>query len=557
MKSYSIIYEGDIANALNQIGANQYIILNESLAVLYVDNNFDEKSLAGINEVAWFQEAKTMSTLIEVGDNPLGGESVINASGVDFVENNPYINVRGENIIIGILDSGIDYLHPDFINDDNTSKIISIWDQNNGEYSTSNNLLFGKEIKRDEINQAIANNDSSLTVDTQGTGTIAAGISAGNGRLNPLYRGVAMDSELIVVKLKEYEGTFQDGKINYLNTDFLAGIKYILDVAKNTDKFLIINLTVGEGSRSQLITNLIETFEEVVNVGAIVVCGAGNEGNTDIHYEGFFSEDLSPRDVILEVGDQKNLDITIAPDGPGIYGVEVISPSGEISYKVEYFPDAELYKGRFNLEDSDYEIRLIYPWLLSGNEEGLIRISDIKPGIWTLRIFPEFLTTGQFDIYLPNRNLISENTRFLDSNSYSTITLYGVTENIITVGAYNDRTNSMWIGSSKGPIRSKTNINPDIVAPGVDIISPFLNNSYIKSTGTGVSSSLTSGVIALLMEYLNKQTSFTKKILSTEVLKTYLMLGATKNSIYTFPNASQGYGVLNLQRTIEFIANSL
>ena len=93
MKSYSISYEGDIANALNQIGANQYIILNESLAVLYVDNNFDEKSLAGINEVAWFQEAKTMSTLIEVGDNPLGGESVINASGVDFVENNPYINV--------------------------------------------------------------------------------------------------------------------------------------------------------------------------------------------------------------------------------------------------------------------------------------------------------------------------------------------------------------------------------------------------------------------------------------------------------------------------------
>jgi subtilisin family serine protease len=209
------------------------------------------------------------------------------------------------------------------------------------------------------------------------------------------------------------------------------------------------------------------------------------------------------------------------------------------------------------LENSPYEIRITYPWLLSGNQEGYIRINDIKPGIWTLRLTPQFITTGEFDIYLPNANLISPNTRFLDPESFSTITLYGMTENVITVGAYNGKTDSMWIGSSKGPVKESTTIKPDIVAPGVDIISTFINQNYIKATGTGVSSSLTSGVLALIMEYISQQGMYQRKVLFTEVIKTYLMLGATRSSIYTYPNNSEGYGVLNLQGTIEAIANNI
>ena len=251
------------------------------------------------------------------------------------------------------------------------------------------------------------------------------------------------------------------------------------------------------------------------------------------------------------------LDIVLTPNGPSIIDIQVISPSGELSYYVTYAPDDQVYTGRFNIENSPYEIKITYPWLLSGNQEGYIKINDIKPGIWTLRLKPEFITTGEFDIYLPNGNLISPNTRFLDPESFSTITLYGTTENVITVGAFNDKTNSMWIGSSKGPIKGVSSIKPDIVAPGVDIISTFTNQSYTKSTGTGVSSSLTCGVLALIMEYISGQGVYQNRALFTQVLKTYLMLGATKNSIYTYPNNSQGYGVLNLRSTIEAIANNI
>ena len=503
MKSYPIVYQGDIATALNNIGITDFMILNDLLAVAYVADDFNGDILDNTYEVAWYQESKTMSTMIEINENIEGGERVATAAGINFIEDNPYINLNGKDVLIGIIDSGIDYLHPDFINEDNTSKIISIWDQESEVKPPPEGMIFGSEFTRDDINQAISNNDDTLTKDNIGTGTIAAGIAVGNGRVNELYRGVALGSELIVVKLRQYEGTFKEGRINYINTDFLAGIKYILDIAKKEDKYLIINLTLGQRPRSLILTTLLNTFSEIRSNGVFVVSGAGNEGNTDGHYEGSLQGVDTFQDVILEVGEQKSLDITIALNDPGRVGVEVISPSGEISYKVEYAPDNEQYEGEYNLEDSPYEIRLIYPWLLSGNEELLIRIIDIKPGIWTIRLYADIVITGEVDIYLPNKNLIAEETRFLDPNSYSTITFYGGTESVITIGAYNDKTNSMWIGSSRGPLKGRELIKPDIVAPGVDIIGPYINNNYAKATGTGVSSSLACGVMALIIEYIN------------------------------------------------------
>ena len=556
-KSYSVTYKGDIEKGLMDNDINDYIVLNEELAVLYVDDDFNERLLETIDNITWWQIAQPMSSLIQLSQGVSGGETVSSAAGTSYIDNNPFINPNGKGVIIAIIDSGIDYLHPDFIDSNNNSRIISIWDQNESTNPSPEGMSFGSEFTREDLNNAIRNNNDSLSKDYTGTGTFAAGVAAGNGDLNSLYRGVATGSELVVVKLREYKDTYLDGKTNYLNTDFLAGIKYVLDVAKKENKLLIINLTVAERSRSVILTNLLDTFNELRNTGIVVVSGSGNEGNTNIHYEGVFKDVSETLDVIIEVAEQNMLDIILIPNGPSIINIEVISPSGEVSYNVSYSPDDQVYTGQFNLENSPYEIRITYPWLLSGNQEGYIRINDIKPGIWTLRLTPQFITTGEFDIYLPNANLISPNTRFLDPESFSTITLYGMTENVITVGAYNGKTDSMWIGSSKGPVKESTTIKPDIVAPGVDIISTFINQNYIKATGTGVSSSLTSGVLALIMEYISQQGMYQRKVLFTEVIKTYLMLGATRSSIYTYPNNSEGYGVLNLQGTIEAIANNI
>ncbi|MDO7206451.1 hypothetical protein Q5M85_22495 [Paraclostridium bifermentans] len=82
----------------------------------------------GIPSITWWQISVPMSSLIEITNNLDEGVSVSDAIGTDYIYKNPYIQSTGKNVLIAIIDSGIDYLHPDFI-ENNKTKIVSIWDQ--------------------------------------------------------------------------------------------------------------------------------------------------------------------------------------------------------------------------------------------------------------------------------------------------------------------------------------------------------------------------------------------------------------------------------------------
>ena len=79
--------------------------------------------------------------------------------------------------------------------------------------------------------------------------------------LNSEYKGVAVDSELVIVKLEIYKDRYHKGKTNYEKTDFLAAIKYVLDIAKKEKKELIINLTVGLMSKAIVNITMLDTFQ--------------------------------------------------------------------------------------------------------------------------------------------------------------------------------------------------------------------------------------------------------------------------------------------------------
>lgn len=558
-RSYLAIYQSnreELESALEENGIYKYIVLNTRVVALYVNENFDERILIDMDIITWWQRSSPMAPLIEVTDNLKGGISATDASQMYFIDNNPYIKASGKNSIIAIIDSGIDYLHPDFINKDRTSKIISIWDQESTKGTPPTDLLFGSEFSREDINKAIRENDNTLSIDRTGTGTIAAGICSGRGNLNTNYKGVAIDSELVVVKLKEYKGRYDSGKINYQTSDFMAAIKYIEEIWLREGKNLIINITLAKSPSPQLELSLLESFDFLNQPGVITVIGAGNEGNTDIHYQGTIKDLDEFQDISIQVGNQENLEIFLYVTGPDKIGVQLIAPSGEISYKIDYSPDYYPYTGRFNVEGTKYEFQYVYPWLETGYEKFFIDLMDVKPGVWTLRINPEFLIEGNYDIYLPNKSLISKETRFLDPSSESTISSYANISRFITVGAYNDIIGSMWIGSSKGSTKEE-HMKPDIVASGVDVISTYKNQSYNTGTGTGISSSIVSGVLAVIIDYITEQSEGDEVPLYNQMLKTYLMLGATKKEIYKYPNPIQGYGILNLKDTITQIANTL
>ncbi len=542
-RCYFVLYANDIVSYFEEINLTNYIILNEQLAVVYVDENFNIDNFNKSENVISVIKTNPMNSLIQITNDLQSGQSIEDASGIDYINNNPYINVDGKGVLIGILDSGIDYLNETFIYENGESKIVSIWDQSK---PTSGNVKFGEEISNTMINDAIKNNDNTLSIDEDGTGTIASSIVS----------NICTESNLIVVKLKSYKDIYEDEKISYNEGDFLAGIKYILDKAEELDLPLILNLTCGTMSGSVEELNLLDTFTELSKPKIFVVGGVGNEGNTGIHFEGKLEKVNDTLDVVIEVGKIRDLDILLEPRSIDKISVQLISPSGEISYVAYYKPQNIVYTGKFNTEDTNYLITYTYPDILSAKQKTMIRLEDVKPGVWTIRVISEFFMDGEFNLYLPNRALLDNETRFLDSSSISTTTTYSHGRNVISIGVYDDKTDSMWLSSSKGS-KTAMYIKPDIVASGVDIISDFLNKTKNTSTGSGVSSSITTGVLSIIIEYLITQSEFTRLTLFTEVIKTYLMLGADKKDIYNYPNLSQGYGILNLQNTIKEIADNL
>lgn len=556
-KSFYIVYqEGlDLASALRDRGLNNFIILNERLAVLYTPLVFNSNILRSIYEISWFSESDPMSSLINLTNYAEVGNGARNVSGVNYLYNNVYNNITGRGVLIAIIDSGVDYLHPDLIREDGTSKILSLWDQEGSINPPPEGYLFGSEFSREELNAAIARNDASLSRDDVGTGTMAAGITVGEGRVNSNYKGISEGADLICVKLKSYPGRYYAEKRNYMVADFLAAFSYVINVALRERKFLVINLTVGNRSSLGFITAL-NTFTALEYPGVVVVSGAGNQRNTYIHYAGKFKSENDVNDIIVEFGDGQNLDIYLEGGDLDRINATIISPSGEVSYTAYYAPDYYEYIGAFNLENTIYRVRYFYPWTPSGSELLEINLTNMRPGAWTLRLRPDVYFNGEYHVYLPNNNLLGPNDGFIDTSSFSTITQYGTGENIITVGAYDNRYDGIWIGSSKGPTRG-VSTKPDFVAPGVNIISTYGNDSYRNGTGTGISSSVISGMLALIMEYLNTQGRYPKLLLYSQVLKTYLMIGATRNELYEYPNDSQGYGLVDFRRTLQIISDSL
>jgi len=166
-KSYLIMYQSSIEeleNTLKANGINRYIILNAQLAAIYLSEDFDENIINQIEIIAWWQRSSPMSSLIEITDNLKEGETVTTAAGTDYIYKNPYIEASGKGVIIAIIDSGIDYLHPDFINADGTTKIISIWNQESIKGNPPQGCLFGSEFTREDINKAIKELICTLTL---------------------------------------------------------------------------------------------------------------------------------------------------------------------------------------------------------------------------------------------------------------------------------------------------------------------------------------------------------------------------------------------------------
>jgi subtilisin family serine protease len=534
---YFISYNGDIEAGLSNLRVNhRFVRLSSLVGILYTETSVGIFDLLQIPEIDFIDADSPMVLLSQRQENQVSGVSAVGEIGALFFHNNPYNPLTGEGVLIAIIDTGIDYLHPDFIYEDGTSKIAYLWDQT----ITGNApepFLFGAEYNNAEINQAIANNDSSLSQDTNGHGTLVAGIAAGRGRVNPQYVGVAPGSELIVVKLAETNGYYSE-------VDLMAGIYYSYFKALELGRPLVINISLGTNFGGVSGRTLFENLLFYEDRGIVTIAAAGNEGNTQTHYSGTILQGES-RDILVEVGaNERDIQIQFWGKRPDRVSVSIISPSGEIS-ETSTVKDLFTVTGIFDYELTSYSIFYKYPEFHSGDQLAVITLRDIKPGIWTIRLSGDYIVDGHYDVYLPNRALLQSGTKFSEADPFGTLTYPSSSNEMITVGTYNTVNNSIWQSTSRGPTRLEK-LKPDIVAPGVSIISTYPGGGYGNITGSSAAGAHASGAVALFLQYVlvNRANPIVGYI---QMIKSFMMQGARKFPDVTYPNVSYGYGLLDIR----------
>ena len=453
---------------------------------------------------------------------------------------NANISLTGRGVAIAIISTGIDYLHPDFIYEDGTSKILYLWDQTK-EGNPPKGYYIGTEYTREQINEAIANNDNSLSTDEIGNGTMVAGICAGRGNVNREYAGVAEDSDLIVIKMATINGYYNNAMAN-------VAYSYAYKKAFEENLPLVVNIGLGSTSLAGVSSRTLTT-EAFFSRGLCLVTAAGNEGNTQTHTSGIIEFNGDIQEIELEIEDEEEqLIIDVWINRPDTALVSVISPTGEESKKGEISEYGQI-GGIFDLEGTRYNITYIYPTTYSGQQQSIINLYNVKRGIWKIRLTGEYITNGVYNAYLPNREFLNSGTRFRNPNPNSTVTYPAQYEDQIVVGAYNSINRSLWQSSSRGPTINGI-LKPDIVAPGVNIIAPYPGGGYATITGTAASSAYTSGCVALFYQYVIVENNYPNKAF-VQKARTYFRAGAVRENNIQYPNNNYGYGILNIRNIFD------
>ncbi len=539
---FIVEYDQDIIDEIKQtdyatIGA----IINENIMVVSIKSeNFYEATSELFG--SYRREPSTLFSL--------SGISALNAAGILTVQNNEPLQLTGSGVLVGIVDTGIDYRNPSFINDLGESRIYSVWDQTK-DGNKPNGFTFGREITNREINKALNNGVVGLTRDENGHGTFLAS-TIGGSKISETQMGVAPNSEFVVVKLKQSKDitktiNFVDTNVQdiYQSTDIIQGIEYLVRKAKEANKPLALCIGLASNTGAHDGTTFLEKYLERLSLeNEVFVCSSvGNEALNRRHSRVELLEGES-KQIALEVGTEQSVCVDIWLKYYEEVEIVVITPNGT---QTTIVPINESFVKTKVFTDQTSKIYITYDRFFNAESNNVVRIGLVTPqvGAWVIQIKGTKVIDGILDIWLPTGDMASQDTFIINSITDNTATIPSTADNICSVCGYNHRNNSAYAQSGRGGLKSK-NVVPTLVAPSVDVLGAYpLYTDFM--TGTSVGTAIVGGCGALLLEWGVVQGNL--KRLNTSVIKNILIKGCVRSDINEYPNNEQGFGILNLENS--------
>jgi minor extracellular serine protease Vpr len=486
----------------------------------------------------------------------------------------------GSGVIIGIIDDGFDYTHPNFKDSNGNLRITRVWERtnNNGTPPSSLGFTYGSEFVG---SSAILNQNYDITDESHGTHV--TGIAAGTGNTN-LLKGMAPNSEIVLVS--------GFNTVTSSDNNYIDAIAYIKNYAASVNKPLVINMSFGSGVGPHDGTTIQEkAIDNLSNTpGLVLVAAAGNDGGKKKHVRTVFNGNQSKFILNSNNYGTSKIDMWAGNQGKNssfavTIGVYNTSNQTYDSNVIQFIVNGNLnFENPYTLVDTDLGLLNDDNWTISLSSE--INPLNNRPHL-TISCTTTNDTPSDFlavaiqsiddTIHSWGKDCEFNNPsgfNFTDGDDYFSINSPGNATGVITVGSYNVTDENPYPGnfgtlstfSSKGPTTDFL-IKPNVTAPGNRIVSSlssfdtnyppgnanitntFSTYTYGKMEGTSMATPVVSGIIALWLQANPLLT--TNKVKSIIENESYVDANVTTpftfygNTYSTPPNVQWGYGKID------------
>ena len=546
---YDLIISNTLVTSYNT--GDNITIMNDMFSLLHIPKDRMEPCDLGVNAYHSFPELYTLESVVSMENTSEESKQITATRGL-----------FGRGVIVGIVDTGIDYRHPAFMNNDKTSRILSIWDQT-VEGTPPAGFTFGSEYTKELINFALLSQYPYTIVPTNDPyrhGTAIASVIAGRSNDKEGFSGVAPQADLVVVKLKEAKENLKrlfcipTGALCYQESDIIMGIRYLLNVANKLNRPLVICLALGTNQGGHDGRGALSTYlNSLLLLPKIsIITSSGNEGNSGRHYYGKVSKEPYTDSFQLNSGGMDNeYFIEIWPYIPSRLTIQLTAPTWESSQVIKPAL-GECHKLSFQSIKTNVWINNVLFESETGNQLILLRFRNMEPGMWYIRLDNKDGLSYSFHCWLPAGNLISNETYFVNSDPNTTITMQGDTANLLTVAAYNQNNGSILAQSSRGYTRLGQ-IKPDVAAPGYNIPCAIPEFQYGTATGTGVAAAYATGIAAKIIEWAYIKGNYTA--ITGNQINRLMMRTAERDPDAIYPNNIWGYGKIDAENIFNEIDN--